>query len=128
VGDRVAYHKKGQRSYSKFQYHISENEVKYKVLMNPDKEKYAELREAVAANGGWCPEISDKTKENKCMCPEFLNKNKECWCAFKMYKKVLRTDQEKTQYMKNVEHDEAAEDKLLKKLEAEEKKKEVEEE
>jgi hypothetical protein len=115
----MAYHKKVPRKPA-YVYTLSQNEIDYCVYRNPDAGAYEALHKAIQDNHNFCLQKTERTLENKCMCQEFLNSTKEGPCSCNLFFKRLRTEKEKTQYLKNVPINEAAEDKLLKKLAKEE--------
>ena len=41
------------------------------VILNPDKEVVAIVREGLKQSGGYCPCRRERTDENKCICKEF---------------------------------------------------------
>lgn len=58
-----------------------------KILLNPDTNKVAEIRQALKENDGYCPCRLVKTKETHCMCKEFLEQ-KEGMCHCGLYYKT----------------------------------------
>lgn len=75
---------------------VTKGEVKYKILMNPDREKYNEIREKLKSNNYYCLTHPNE----RCMCKEFTNSEVEntlCGCG--LYMKQLRTEQEIKKYV-----------------------------
>lgn len=62
-----------------------------KVKLNEDKETVAQIKEALKANGGYCPCRLEKTPDTKCMCKEFrdqiADENFEGYCHCTLYYK-----------------------------------------
>lgn len=61
-----------------------------KVIINPDKELVAEIRQKLKDNDYYCPCKLDKTPETKCMCQEFRtfmeqNEFGECHCGLYIF-------------------------------------------
>lgn len=50
-----------------------------KMIINPDQEYVAQMREAIKKNNGFCPCIVSKTKDSICPCKDF-RENKICHC------------------------------------------------
>ena len=62
--------------------------MKFKVILNPDKEVVKKIWDALKVSEGYCPCRLEHTEETKCMCREFQEKNTpgECHCG--LYVKV----------------------------------------
>jgi hypothetical protein len=89
------YHARRNQPY---QYPISEVEAKYRIKINPDKVKAAEISEKVKANGGFCPCRIEKIPENRCLCEQFKNRDSEGFCKCRLYYKESRTAKEVDAY------------------------------
>jgi hypothetical protein len=113
----MAYKSKKRKTVKKYQYHTSENEIKYRILMNPDVEERDKMRAAIRENMGYCTCKTEKTPANRCLCEDFLNKSREGWCECKLYKKVLRDSESQEAYRKGIEFDDDADDKRAAKAE-----------
>jgi hypothetical protein len=107
----------------KYVYTMHENELKFKVFMNPDKEEYARIKQTVVDNNGYCPCKIERTPATKCMCEEFMNKNREGWCECKLFKKVKRTTDELEAFSKGIEFDDDKDNARAKRAEEAEAKK-----
>ena len=59
-----------------------------KIILNPDKEVVAEVREGLAKTGGYCPCRVVRTLDTKCMCKEFKEQTEEGECYCGLYIKV----------------------------------------
>lgn len=59
-----------------------------KIVLNADKEKVAKIREALKANGGYCPCMPLKNENTKCMCKNFLEEVEEGLCHCGLYCKI----------------------------------------
>jgi ferredoxin-thioredoxin reductase catalytic subunit len=52
------------------------------IKVNEDAEHVREIREALKANGGYCPCRISKNEDTKCMCKEFRDqKSGMCHCG-----------------------------------------------
>jgi hypothetical protein len=81
------------------EYVLTKGEIKYKVMMNPNKEKYNEIKKSLAANGHYCPCSVVKSPDTRCQCKEFRDLDKEnVYCSCGLYFKVLRTPEEMKNY------------------------------
>lgn len=47
------------------------------IYLNPDKELVKVVREGLAARGGYCPCVRQKSEDTKCMCREFREQLKD---------------------------------------------------
>ena len=47
------------------------------VRLNPDKEIVKTVKEGLAARGGYCPCVREKSEDTKCMCKEFREQIKD---------------------------------------------------
>ena len=61
-----------------------------KIIINPDKDLVAEIRQKLKDNDYYCPCKLDKTPETKCMCQEFRtfmeqNQSGECHCGLYIF-------------------------------------------
>lgn len=58
-----------------------------KIITNPNKEFVSDIKQALKANGGYCPCSIVKSKDTKCMCKEFRDMEEgTCHCG--LYTKV----------------------------------------
>ena len=55
----------------------------YKINKNPNEEEYLEITEAVKANDNYCPCLTIKNEDTKCMCKDFRESadNDFCHCG-----------------------------------------------
>ena len=60
----------------------------FKIIPNPDQEKFKEIQLKVKENEGYCPCKFIKNTDTKCMCKEFREQNTEGLCHCGLYKKV----------------------------------------
>ena len=58
------------------------------VVATDDQKLAAEVREALAANQGYCPSKKEHIPENICMCSKFISSPAGCVCDCGLYKKV----------------------------------------
>ena len=62
-----------------------------KILLNPDAEVAAMVKEGLKENGGYCPCRRERTEDTKCMCREFreqiADENYEGFCHCMLYYK-----------------------------------------
>ena len=62
-----------------------------KILLNPDAEVAAMVKEGLKKNGGYCPCRRERTEDTKCMCREFreqiADENYEGLCPCMLYYK-----------------------------------------
>ena len=62
-----------------------------KILLNPDAEVAAMVKEGLKKNGGYCPCRRERTEDTKCMCREFreqiADENYEGFCHCILYYK-----------------------------------------
>ena len=61
-----------------------------RVMVNPNRGLAQMVREALKANGGYCPCALEKNEDTKCMCLEFRRKIQngetgECNCGLYVY-------------------------------------------
>lgn len=59
-----------------------------KIIKNPDKEMYEEVKAAVKANLGYCPCRTVRDQSSKCPCSYFRNKTTEGECDCGLFIKV----------------------------------------
>lgn len=54
-----------------------------KTKLNPNEDRVRQIREALKANGGYCPCRIDQTPDTKCPCKEFREQKMpgECHCG-----------------------------------------------
>lgn len=62
----------------------------YKIVPNPNKEKYTEMTQAVKDNDGYCPCLLEKNEDTKCMCKEFREQNSEGLCHCQRFSKTKK--------------------------------------
>ena len=60
----------------------------FDIKQNPREEELAEIVEAVKANDGYCPCLSVKNDDTKCMCKEFRESKNTDFCHCGRYYKV----------------------------------------
>ena len=62
-----------------------------KVILNPDKEEVARVKEGLKRTGGYCPCRVFRTEDYKCMCKEFKEQiadpDFEGFCHCRLYYK-----------------------------------------
>lgn len=51
-----------------------------RIILNPNKDKVAEINEALLNNNGYCPCSLIKNEETKCMCKEFKEQDHVGFC------------------------------------------------
>lgn len=59
-----------------------------KVVLNPDQDYVAEIRERIKSNNGHCPCSVEKNKDTKCMCKEFreqIDRAEPGYCHCELY-------------------------------------------
>ena len=107
--------KQPKQTVKETKYVISEMEAKYRIYMNPDKEKFDRVKAAIVENSGYCLRKKEQIPENKCMCKKFLERDEECTCACGLYFKEKRTKADIEKYI-NTKHkfDEKKEKEVLK--------------
>lgn len=59
-----------------------------KIVLNPDLEVAAEIKERVIANDGYCPCRLSKTPDTKCMCKDFREQEEPGLCHCGLYLKT----------------------------------------
>lgn len=62
--------------------------IKYKVFKNPNEEEYKEITEAVELNEGYCPCLTLKSEDTKCMCKNFRDMEDADFCHCGRFYKV----------------------------------------
>jgi len=58
-----------------------------KIEINSDKEKVAQIRQALKDNNGYCPCQIVKSERTHCICLNFLESEEE-WCHCGLYRKI----------------------------------------
>lgn len=58
-----------------------------KVILNPDSDYVAEVKQKIKENSGYCPCATTKSKNTKCMCKEF-REQASGMCSCGLYIKV----------------------------------------
>jgi hypothetical protein len=82
------------------EYPLTKGEIKYKIIMNPDKNKYNEITNKIRENNFFCITAKEKLPETRCFCQEFLSLDKEnVYCSCNRYFKIARTDEEIKKYI-----------------------------
>jgi len=110
-----------------YKYETTEIEAKYKIFMNSDQEKRAELYQRVKDNNGYCPSREGNLEVNRCMCEQFKNRDSEGFCKCRLYFKEERSAKQMEAYMNAaIKVDEKRERELEKQMTKEEKAKEKE--
>lgn len=85
---------------SDYEYILTKGEIKYKVFMNTDREKYNEVNQKIRNNGFFCISSKEKTPETSCQCLAFRNLDKEdVLCACGLYFKKARTEEEMKKFI-----------------------------
>jgi hypothetical protein len=77
-----------------YKYEITDMEAKYRMFMNPDKDKFNELNQRVKDNGGFCPVKDERTPANRCVCTQFKERDSEGFCKLRLYYKEARSDKD----------------------------------
>jgi len=62
--------------------------MKLKIIKNPDNEEYEEITQDVINNNGFCPCMSVKNQDTKCICREFKEQEHSGYCKCGRYMKV----------------------------------------
>lgn len=62
----------------------------FRIIPNPDKEKYDEMTEAVKMKDGYYPCLVGRTKDTKCICLPFRERDYEGLCFCERFVKVLK--------------------------------------
>ena len=62
--------------------------AKMKIILNPDKEVVADVRNGLKRTGGYCPCRVARTPETKCICKEFREQTTEGECYCGLYIKI----------------------------------------
>lgn len=62
----------------------------FKIVINPDKEYYKKITQAVKDNNNYCPCLIETNENTLCMCKDFREQNTEGFCHCKRFKKVLK--------------------------------------
>lgn len=60
----------------------------FDIFKNPNEEEYAEISEAVTLNDNYCPCLSYKNDDTKCMCKDFRNSPETDFCHCGRFYKV----------------------------------------
>ena len=60
----------------------------FDIFKNPNEEEYADISEAVKINEGYCPCLSYKNDDTKCMCKEFRDSKDTDFCHCGRFYKV----------------------------------------
>jgi len=58
------------------------------IILNYDKAKVKEIKEALKNNDGYCPCSIKKNEDTKCMCKSFREQTSEGLCHCELYCKV----------------------------------------
>lgn len=56
-----------------------------RIIVNPDKNIVALIREGLKERDGYCPCKVEKIKENKCLCKDFLEQTEPGPCHCGLY-------------------------------------------
>ena len=64
--------------------------ITYRTYKNPNAEEYAEIVEAVKANDGYCPCLTTKNEDTKCMCKDFRELECSDFCHCGRFYKVAQ--------------------------------------
>lgn len=62
--------------------------MKLKIIPNPNKEEFEEIKQMVKNNEGFCPCLSIKTPDTLCMCRAFREQETEGFCHCGLYQKI----------------------------------------
>jgi hypothetical protein len=116
-----------KHSAKKYEYHTSEAEILFKVVVNfktpegkIDWEKFQNWKDRMKENQNYCLCSIVKDDDHKCLCSKFRNSMKEGPCHCGTYTKVLRSDKEADAYRKKLDFDENSKLKKGKKKDLEE--------
>lgn len=60
------------------------------VRLNPDENIVNEIKEALRNNSGYCPCVTVKRAETKCMCKQFRDQDTEGYCHCGLYYKMRK--------------------------------------
>ena len=60
----------------------------FDIFKNPNEEEYTEISEAVQLNDNYCPCLSYKNEDTKCMCKDFRNSPETDFCHCGRFYKV----------------------------------------
>ena len=63
--------------------------MKLKIIKNPNEEEYNEISQAVEGNDGFCPCLTTKSPNTKCICKVFREQTTEGSCHCGRFLKVL---------------------------------------
>jgi hypothetical protein len=64
----------------------------FDIFKNPDKDEYEEITEAVTINDNYCPCLSYKNEDTKCMCKAFREQEESGFCHCGRYYKVKNAE------------------------------------
>lgn len=59
-----------------------------KIIPNPNKEEYNEISQAVKDNDNYCPCLTTRNTDTKCMCKVFREQMTEGYCHCGRYIKI----------------------------------------
>lgn len=62
----------------------------FKIVVNPDSVKYAEISQAVKDNDNYCPCLVERNEDTLCMCKDFREQNEEGFCHCKRFLKIKK--------------------------------------
>lgn len=62
----------------------------FRIIPNPDKEKYDEMTQAVKMKDGYCPCVVGRHEDFKCICKPFREQDYEGLCHCERFAKVLK--------------------------------------
>lgn len=62
--------------------------MKLKIINNPNRTEYKEVTQDVMNNDGFCPCMTVKNQDTKCMCKEFKEQNHEGYCRCGRFMKI----------------------------------------
>lgn len=68
--------------------------MEFKIELNPDKQKVAEIKLLIKQSGGYCPCQLFKTEDTKCICKIFKEQKEEGWCHCELYFKTTKESEE----------------------------------
>lgn len=55
-------------------------ERKFTITISPDKEKVDKINIALQRNGGYCPCVSERSEDTKCICKK-MRETGQCCCG-----------------------------------------------
>jgi hypothetical protein len=62
--------------------------MKLKIVNNPNSEEYKEISQDVMNNDGFCPCMTARNQDTKCICKEFKEQNYAGYCKCGRFMKI----------------------------------------